>query len=77
MRVDCRLTSEVLDCLTPLVQPDVTTLEIDASRPRLVARITRRIRIQLEPKQYPSRAKVDRSLEHRAFQESFNCTLSA
>jgi methionine aminopeptidase len=50
MRVDCRLTSKVLDCLTPLIQPDVTTLEIDASRPRRVARITRRIRIQLEPK---------------------------
>ncbi|MDP2017915.1 type I methionyl aminopeptidase [Hydrogenophaga sp.] len=29
MRVACRLASEVLDYLTPLIQPGVTTLEID------------------------------------------------
>ncbi len=29
MRLACRLASEVLDYLTPLIQPGVTTLEID------------------------------------------------
>lgn len=29
MRTACRLASEVLDYLTPLIQPGITTLEID------------------------------------------------
>ena len=54
MRVACRLAAEVLDYLTPHVQPGITTLEIDRLAADYMARqATRSATVGYQPPGYP------------------------
>ena len=54
MRTACRLASEVLDYLTPLIQPGVTTLEIDRlSAEYMKQQGTRSATVGYQPSGYP------------------------
>ncbi len=54
MREACRLAAEVLDTLTPLIQPGITTLEIDRlAAQAMAAQGTRSATVGYQPPGYP------------------------